>query len=187
MATDMDRLIGENVVTLRGEMSQKALAEAMRDRGHKWSQSTVWAVEKGDRPLKLAEAEDLARELGTFVDRLTRPPREVTLGRILQRRFIIFDDAATALRDAAVQYEKARQDLGLWISDGIAAGFEDEAGRYSHYVEQEAMAVVEPAVTEVAEEFQERVKEWVANGGLKGQGVYQDAPEVSADGEHPEA
>lgn len=63
----MDRLIGENLVAMRGEMSQKALADAMRDKGHKWSQSTVWAVEKGDRPLKLTEAHDLEDLLGVAV------------------------------------------------------------------------------------------------------------------------
>jgi hypothetical protein len=36
----------------------------MRERGWKWSQATVWSVERGDRPLRLAEAEDLAGVLG---------------------------------------------------------------------------------------------------------------------------
>lgn len=47
-------------------MSQKALADAMRGRGHKWSQSTVWAAEKGDRPLKLSEARDLEDLLDVY-------------------------------------------------------------------------------------------------------------------------
>lgn len=44
-------------------MSQQALADLMRARGWKWSQATVWAVEKGERPLRLAEATDLAELL----------------------------------------------------------------------------------------------------------------------------
>lgn len=43
--------------------SQKDVGDAMRLRGHKWSQATVWSVEKGERPLKFAEAGDLAEIL----------------------------------------------------------------------------------------------------------------------------
>src|SRR5688500_1134787 len=59
-----DELIGRNVARLRGEMPQSELAKAMRERGYKWSQATVWSVEKGERPLRLAEAETLSEILG---------------------------------------------------------------------------------------------------------------------------
>jgi transcriptional regulator with XRE-family HTH domain len=59
-----DELIGRNVARLRGDMSQSDLAKAMRDRGYKWSQATVWSVEKGERPLRLSEAETLTEVLG---------------------------------------------------------------------------------------------------------------------------
>lgn len=58
-----DQWIGRNVATYRGEMSQQALADAMRERGWKWSQATVWSVEKGERPVRLSEAFDLAAVL----------------------------------------------------------------------------------------------------------------------------
>ncbi|PZE93909.1 hypothetical protein DEJ00_01435 [Curtobacterium sp. MCLR17_039] len=44
-------------------MSQKDLAVAMRERGHRWSQATVWNVERGERPLRLSEANSLAEIL----------------------------------------------------------------------------------------------------------------------------
>lgn len=44
-------------------MSQADVARAMKERGFKWSQATVWAVEKGDRPLRLSEAQHLAEIL----------------------------------------------------------------------------------------------------------------------------
>lgn len=44
--------------------SQADLAKAMRERGPKWSQATVWAVEKGDRPLRHSEAIELADLIG---------------------------------------------------------------------------------------------------------------------------
>lgn len=40
--------------------------------GHKWSQSTVWSVEKGTRPLRLVEAQSLAEIFGVPVVALLR-------------------------------------------------------------------------------------------------------------------
>lgn len=58
-----DAQIGRNVARARGAMSQKDLALLMRQRGHKWSQATVWNVERGERPLRLSEANALAEIL----------------------------------------------------------------------------------------------------------------------------
>ncbi len=67
-----DVRIGQNLARFRGAMSQAELAKKMRDmnKGHKWSQTTVWTVEKGERPLKLAEADTLAEILGINLDAL---------------------------------------------------------------------------------------------------------------------
>ncbi|WP_439593599.1 hypothetical protein [Microbacterium sp.] len=59
MTSDVE--IGRNVARVRGLVSQKDLADEMRRRGFRWSQATVWAVEKGERPLRLAEAEALGK------------------------------------------------------------------------------------------------------------------------------
>ena len=56
--------IGAAVHALRGPASQQSVADAMRHRGWRWSQATVWSVETGRRPLRLAEARDLAEILG---------------------------------------------------------------------------------------------------------------------------
>jgi hypothetical protein len=58
-----DEKIGRNLARLRGNRSQKDIADAMRERGWKWSQATVWSIEKGERPLRVAEAADLAQIL----------------------------------------------------------------------------------------------------------------------------
>jgi transcriptional regulator with XRE-family HTH domain len=72
---DRDKTIGQNLLRLRGERSQKELADAMRARGFKWSQATVWSIEKGERPLRLAEAEALGTVLdGAPVEELLRLP-----------------------------------------------------------------------------------------------------------------
>ncbi|RUQ22765.1 helix-turn-helix transcriptional regulator [Kocuria sp. HSID16901] len=56
--------IGKNLKIMRGEMTQADLAKAMRKRGYKWTQATVWTAEQGDRKLKLDEAKSLADILG---------------------------------------------------------------------------------------------------------------------------
>lgn len=63
-----DEQIGKNVQRLRGDMTQQALADLMRERGFRWSQATVWSVEKGERPLRVSEGEALtdALDIGYF-------------------------------------------------------------------------------------------------------------------------
>ncbi|BDI23548.1 hypothetical protein L3i23_23240 [Herbiconiux sp. L3-i23] len=60
LAMTSDKDIGARVAGTRGGMSQRLLATRMRDLGWPWSQATVSSVEKGERPLRLAEAEALA-------------------------------------------------------------------------------------------------------------------------------
>ncbi|GAA1149447.1 hypothetical protein MOX01_22620 [Microbacterium oxydans] len=54
--------IGADLVTARERagLSQKELAASMTDRGFKWSQATVSQIEKGERPVRLSEADHLA-------------------------------------------------------------------------------------------------------------------------------
>ncbi|MBW9121218.1 hypothetical protein JNB63_14055 [Microbacterium trichothecenolyticum] len=77
MATDEQ--IGANLIRIRNGLSQKDLADAMRARGFKWSQATVWAVEKGERPLRLTEAEGLGVVLRINPDLLLATPEELDL------------------------------------------------------------------------------------------------------------
>lgn len=79
MATDEDKSIGENVARLRGDRSQQLVADEMRSRGYDWSQATVWSVEKGRRPLRFAEAAQLADILDVTVTDLL--PEEKFRGR----------------------------------------------------------------------------------------------------------
>ena len=64
---------------LRDAIPQQAVADAMRERDHRWSQSTVWAVEKGERRLLLSEAADLAEILDVSVEALLERPDEIGL------------------------------------------------------------------------------------------------------------
>lgn len=76
--TVSDEQIGKNVARFRGDLSQVDLAKAMRAQGFKWSQATVWAVEKGERPMRLTEAEALSGILDTSPHLLTQSSERVT-------------------------------------------------------------------------------------------------------------
>lgn len=106
-----DELIGGNVARLRGETPQKALAECMRERGHKWSQATVWSVERGDRPLRLTEATSLSEILGVSLGELVYDP-----GADEQRARLL--EAArkrhTALTQMVQAQDAAQEALSSW-------------------------------------------------------------------------
>lgn len=59
---ETDEQIGGGVILarVRAALSQKELAAKMSDRGFPWSQATVSQIEKGERPLRLSEADNLA-------------------------------------------------------------------------------------------------------------------------------
>lgn len=68
MSNEIDRRIGERVARARADkgLTQAAVADAMRDANdeHRWSQTTVWSIERGDRSLKANEIGDLSRIIG---------------------------------------------------------------------------------------------------------------------------
>ncbi|MBX9243428.1 helix-turn-helix transcriptional regulator [Actinotalea ferrariae] len=111
MDSPRDKAIGENVVRLRGPLSQAALADAMRARGWKWSQATVWSVEQGERPLRLAEAVDLAGLLECEIEDLIALDYQMmlTMGARKVR------ESAHALERAIGDYHIARMALGLLV------------------------------------------------------------------------
>ena len=123
---------------MRGDRSQQSVADAMRERGWKWSQATVWSVEKGERPLRLAEAEALAQVLKapTVASLLSSPEeayREVALRRTAA--------AYRAIVKATREFLDARDELGAdqilvggqvaprtWITEGIKSWLENDRG-----------------------------------------------------------
>lgn len=113
--SDTDARIGKRLQELRGETSQAVLGAAMAERGHKWSQATVWSVESAKRPLRLAEAEDVAEILGVAVGDLLQRDGIDTASRAVQ---LEVDAANTkvehlrlAARDVAIARERAEDAL----------------------------------------------------------------------------
>jgi len=92
MATDEQ--IGATLIRLRSGRSQKDVADAMRSHGFKWSQATVWAVEKGERPLRLTEAQALGVVLGINYDLLLAEPEELDLHADVEEFTGLLEDIA---------------------------------------------------------------------------------------------
>lgn len=90
MQIPSDDQIGKNLATLRGQVTQQELGEKMRQRGFKWSQATVWDVERGKRPLRLTEALEVVAILnkpGVTVESLWADPAELRATRELKSAF----------------------------------------------------------------------------------------------------
>lgn len=104
--SERDVEVGRNLATSRGSMSQQALADEMNARGWgKWSQATVWAVEKGRRPLKVTEAEELADILCLSLAGLLSSSEEETP---LEKRIRHLWDERQGLLGALTTYERNR-------------------------------------------------------------------------------
>lgn len=137
MTSEQDLWIGQNVANARGEMSQQALADAMREAGHKWSQSTVWSVEKGDRPLRLTEASDLSRLLDRSLITFLVPSEEQQLMhavwaglREVRRRQYQVSGAAVELLAAQANLRRdlaAAKSVDMDRLEGLRQGFRDVA------------------------------------------------------------
>jgi transcriptional regulator with XRE-family HTH domain len=98
-AVDMDKQIGYNLQQFRGDLTQQELADRMKDKGWKWSQSTVWAIEKGERPLRLAEALDLDEVFGFPISKILGSPERDASGWV------------AAVQRLRSDFESARSDL----------------------------------------------------------------------------
>lgn len=103
---DFDAVIGANLKRIRGDMNQADLADEMKRRGHKWSQATVWAVQRGERSLKLAEARDVAEVLGVRVEAFF-------LASEAEKRFTDVRKALHDLRRARIDLRSAYRE---WIT-----------------------------------------------------------------------
>lgn len=85
-----EKEVGESVKRRRESslMSQQDLAAAMRQRGYKWSQATVWSVEAGERPLRYTESLELGEICGFGSDNMDRFQEGFQRGLELSRQAI---------------------------------------------------------------------------------------------------
>lgn len=125
-----DEQIGKNLAALRGDMSQKDLAELMRARGWKWSQATVWSIEKGDRPIRLAEAQEVATILN-IQERDLLVSAEAAVVAVSSRSV---GRAYSELIQAAERYEAARNGLAGLLDNIPEDDWNDELEKYGSWV-----------------------------------------------------
>lgn len=116
MAVNDEKRFVENLQAARRRLgwSQGELARRMVAEGwDTYSQMTVSRTEKGERPIRLAEARDLAKVLGTTVDEMTSDV-DATLERLVQAR-----DRLRAAQAGSVDAFRA---LATAESEAAAAG-----------------------------------------------------------------
>lgn len=136
-----DERLGANVRALReGKgIPQAELARLMGEAGHPWHQSTVARAEAGRQSVRTSEAEDLARILGTTVDRLLWAGPEAAEAAFisaatarLRAEWRAAALAAARLHDARAAAERARARTARtgWprvraMADGLAEDLAD--------------------------------------------------------------
>lgn len=127
--TSRDAAIAQNLRALRGERSQRELAAAMSERGWKWTQPTLTAIENGERPLKLAEALDLVEILGLrSVTELTADPGRAEAVEALNDAVFSGDALFKAARDLQdAQYRLASLASYLEEETSETLPFNDDA------------------------------------------------------------
>lgn len=139
--SELNKRIGQNLARFRGAVSQAQLASEMRERGHKWSQATVWSIEKGERALRLEEAKDALEILnGDLVDSLLRSSGDNAL-RTGVRKLL---DASQKFEEAAKAALEAHRDLEvqLFIS---ATDRAHPASDWSLMAAKDALVEMDPA------------------------------------------
>ena len=157
MSTEQDRKIGRTMAILRGDKTQQAVADEMRKRGWRWSQATVWSVEKGERALRLAEAEDLAEVLGTVSVHsfLTEP-----VGAHIQQGVRRVTNAYRAIVESVWECLDAQDALGVRLTRAHVDGHElTDIELVQRDLWARASDVPEKAVAEARSEYEQRLRD----------------------------
>ncbi|WP_417374126.1 hypothetical protein [Glutamicibacter protophormiae] len=126
MQIPSDDQIGKNLATLRGQVTQQELGEKMRQRGFKWSQATVWDVERGKRPLRLIEALEVVAVLnkpGVTVESLWAVPTELHATQELKNAYLDANDKWQEVVLAISQLHSSKESWSRIVEKTKAAGF----------------------------------------------------------------
>ena len=129
---DIDQNIAANLRIYRekSDLSQEDIAQGMTDRGFAFSQTTVWKIESGHRPVRAIELVALADclKVASPMSLTYEPAFSLHLAELKRANGKAYD-AYAALKEAAADYLKAQ--LGLLVAayeareDGMApAGWE---------------------------------------------------------------
>lgn len=116
-----EQLLGIQIAAYREarDMSQSALADAMKLAGHRWSQSTVYKVENAERKLTFVEGFTLARILDIAPEGLLEP-REIA-GEVIR--------VCARLQGVSLQVNacwKEVRDVEEWLVENIGGLLPEE-------------------------------------------------------------
>lgn len=150
----------------------------MRERGWKWSQATVWAVEKGDRPLRLAEANDLAAILKKSVAAFMYSPGEHEIEKADQR----LQESRKSLEDALTSHLHKRIRMAQLLDAARRRG--EDLGRVARAGEAHLRIAPETVVREwrIREAGTSRVSEEIDETRLVEAGHDPSSPPWTPDG-----
>ena len=165
--SDTDARIGKRLATLRGDMSQAALAAAMAERGHKWSQATVWSVEQGKRPIRLAEADDVASICGFDIqalvvrdalgERLSEVPSFIAATSHATRQFREACKELLGMRHVVVDLlERIADEFGVPDVPPAKHEFQSLRRQIDNLTKQTPMDIAQDVVDEFEREMQSR-------------------------------
>lgn len=122
---DVDANVAANLRLWREaqRLSQDELAQRMTEHGFGFSQATIWKIEQGKRPVKLAEAVALADALGLQMwNDLTADPTGVAHAAQMQTAHYRAGKAYHALKAAASAYLQAQIEVAGCAYELRAAG-----------------------------------------------------------------
>lgn len=103
--------LGARVAQIRGRMTQAQLATAMKQRGWKWSQTTVGNIEQGKRPLKVSELVSLAEIFDVTLYSLLEEPPKTELGKRVHRDNLRLMEASDELISRLREWFRVRESI----------------------------------------------------------------------------
>lgn len=105
-------------------MSQAALANAMKERGHRWHQQTVGRIEADQQKVSFEEAADLAAVLRVSMDRLTWAGPEANEVAMIDSTVVTLRSAWRETALAHARLIAARSSSGRVLEQSRASKYE---------------------------------------------------------------
>ena len=139
-------------------MSQDAVAEAMRARGFSWRQSTVHAVEKGDRRIQLNEAAAICGIFGDSMLTMIKEPEGWEVQQLAGQVLTATQALQAAVKEAASQ----REDFILLVSV-FSQKWEHVPSTARGLIEAWADLSIEEAIRQ---DVENTLSEWAVNRSL---------------------
>jgi transcriptional regulator with XRE-family HTH domain len=150
LSISFNERVGANVQRYRktAGLSQAQLAEQLNKRGHAFAQQGILKIERGSRPLRLDEAQDIAEVLGVEPAALTRQmderlakldqirAAEAAIIRLDRERQEHWDKLSAQIAEVETQRQEAAQQLATILTD---QGRPDLAQQYANLQPAEQM------------------------------------------------